>query len=98
MRQINRMESFNVLLVLAQKLPARWKIIVDHVERFTIDPRLQAGEHDRFGTVVHISKRNRISATHMQKQTKGPKPHPAGDAFVPRAVHISRSHNHVWDS
>lgn len=68
---------------------ARQQIVVHYIEHFPIDPLLQSGQYNGFGTVIDIRERDLIAAAKMQEDAERAQPYPSRDSPIARSIYIS---------
>src|SRR5205085_6095185 len=60
--------------------------------------RSQSSQGDRIGTVIDISKRDRVRAAKVEKDAECADTHPARNAGIAGAINVSRPDNDIRDA
>src|SRR5579859_3753316 len=97
MRNIQRVESPDVLLVQPQKFPAGGKFVVHDIKNLSVDTFLQSSQSNRVRTVIDVGERNRIRATDVQKDSEGVDTDSVREVRFSGTIHCSRPNDNVWN-
>ena len=73
-RDIQRPDLLDVIFIHFQELTAGRKIIVDDIKNFSVDTFSYACQNDRFGAVIHIGQRHRISTAQLKINSESVNP------------------------
>jgi hypothetical protein len=75
--ETNRKLRFCPFLVGSKELSARRKIVIDHVKGFSVDPRFETCQDDRFRTIINEGQREPVGSAKVDEKPEGIDPNPA---------------------
>src|SRR5437016_12426819 len=97
-RYVEGCEPHHILLIKAQELPARGKIVIHDIEDLSVDSGVHSCEHDSFGAVINVGEGNWVRPAQMQKHSETIDPHSSSDCRFSRAINRTGSHDHVREA